>query len=68
MLSFTSPYGRTWDQNSGVSPRRSSGGQDVGPVGLGEQVLEHERVHVDQRGLWLSPLLPVAAKPCRLFR
>ncbi|MET7931725.1 hypothetical protein ABZT43_49730 [Streptomyces sp. NPDC005349] len=25
MSRFTSPYGRTWDQNSGVRPRRSAG-------------------------------------------
>jgi hypothetical protein len=25
MSRFTSPYGRTWDQNSGVMPRRSAG-------------------------------------------
>ncbi|PNG89590.1 hypothetical protein SMF913_25055 [Streptomyces malaysiensis] len=25
MSRFTSPYGRRWDQNSGVRPRRSAG-------------------------------------------
>jgi hypothetical protein len=34
MLSFTSPYGRTWDQNSGVSPSRSSGVSVIYDTGI----------------------------------
>jgi len=45
MSSLTSPYGSTCCQNSGVSPRRSRMWQ-VSPLGFGEDVLEHQGVHV----------------------
>ncbi len=51
MSSFTSPYGSTCCQKSGVRPTSVFGGEHVGPGVFGEHVLEHECVYVDESGL-----------------
>lgn len=50
MSRLTSTYGTTCIQNSGVRQRRSAGVSSR-PKGLGENVLQHERVDVHERQL-----------------
>ncbi len=66
MLSLTSPYGATCVQNSGVSPRRSSGVSAPAHAGFDEPVLHEQGVDVGDGGLEHvqagdAEFLPVAA-------
>ena len=51
MSRSNAPYGLTWPQTSGVSPRASADVMRAIHAGSVEHALQHQRVHVDQAGL-----------------
>jgi hypothetical protein len=51
MFSLTSPYGSTCDQNKGGESAFVLGREHTVPFGVGEDVLDHQHIDIDQGGL-----------------